>query len=286
VFAVRRTSSKSPSHRPSTRRSPRRRSDERRERTAELLERAHRASPAERARCEQEVIELNLGVAADVAQRFRGRGIADEDLRQVTHLGLVKAVRAYDPTKASDLLTFAVPTIRGELRRHFRDQGWMVRPPRSIQELQAKVTAAEGELYQALERAPRPDEIADHLEVETGQVVAAQAANGCFTPASLDDSGPGEDDTPVLDRFGSVDPGFERAEARMMLRPLLRALSRRERRILHLRFCHGWNQAQIGEEIGVTQMQVSRLLQQILTRLRDQLEQRGAAEPAAPDRAA
>ncbi len=277
---MRRTSLSSPTTSTSRQGSRRRRrSQERREQTAALLERAHQAPPAERAQCEQSAIELNMGVARDVARRFRGRGIADEDLQQVTHLGLVKAVRSYDPTKASDLLTFAVPTIRGELRRHFRDQGWMVRPPRSIQELQAKVTAAEGELCQQLERTPRADEIADHLDVDTEQVIAAQAANGCFAPASLDDAGPSGDDTPVVDRLGGVDQGFERAEARIVLRPLLRGLTRRERRILDLRFCHGWNQAEIGADIGVTQMQVSRLLQQILARLRSQLE-RGV--PACP----
>lgn len=275
---MRRTSSSSPSPTHSRRRSRRRRrSDERRAQTAELLRRAHGASPAERARYEEAAVELNLDVARDVAKRFRGRGIADEDLQQVTYLGLVKAVRTYDPTKASDLLTFAVPTIRGELRRHFRDQGWMVRPPRSIQELQAKVTAAEAELYQRVERAPRADEIADHLGVDVDRVVAAQSANGCFTPTSLDDTGPAGDDTPTVDRLGDDDQGFERAEARMMLQPLLRDLSRRERRILDLRFCHGWNQAEIGADIGVTQMQVSRLLQQILSRLRSRLEQGVAA---------
>lgn len=248
-----------------------RRKAERREQTGALLECARLAEGDERDDLLGQVVELNLGVASDVAKRYRGRGIPDEDLEQVAHLALVKAVRAFDPVKANDLLTFAVPTIRGELRRHFRDQGWVVRPPRSIQELQASVTAAEAELCQSLGRQPRAEEVAAELGVDAEQVAEAQSANGCFAPSSLDDTGRDGSDGAILDRLGAEDDGFSNAEARAMLGPLLKDLSEREQRILELRFWRGWTQAEIGADIGVTQMQVSRLLQRTLTRLRSRL---------------
>lgn len=213
-----------------------------------------------------------MAVARDVAKRYHGRGIPTDDLEQVAHLGLVKAVRAFDPDKATDLLSFAVPTIRGELRRHFRDHGWAIRPPRSIQELQSRVTAAEGRLYQSLGRRPRTSELADDLGVDVESVLQAQAANGCFVPTSLDDTGPDSDGTPIADRLGLEEVGFDTAEARVMLGRLICNLSGRERRILELRFWRGCTQAEIGAAIGVTQMQVSRLLNSLLARLRANLE--------------
>src|SRR5690348_3468087 len=124
-----------------------------------------------------------MSVAADCAKRYRGRGIATEDLDQVAYLGLVKAVRAFDPALGHDFLSFAVPTIRGELRRHFRDLGWALRPPRAIQELQTEILACEGELAQQLGRSPRPSDLARHLDVDLEHVLEALAASGCFAPA-------------------------------------------------------------------------------------------------------
>ncbi len=219
------------------------------------------------------MITLNLPVAHDVARRYHGRGIPDDDLDQVANVGLVKAVRAYDPGRATDFLGYAVPTIRGEVRRHFRDRGWTVRPPRSVQELQPRVRAARGELWQRLGRDPRTEEIAEELGLDEGPVREAMGVEGCFTPSSIDAS---PDDGPsVADRLGASDPGYARAEARVTLRPLLRGLSDRERRILAMRFRDGCTQAEIGHEIGVTQMQVSRLLSGLFDRLRTQLQ--GAA---------
>ena len=237
--------------------------------THDLLQRLEAATGPERRQVEDELISLNLVVAHDVARRYRGRGIPADDLDQVASVGLVKAVRGYDPAKATDFLGYAVPTIRGEVRRHFRDHGWTVRPPRSIQELQPRVTRARGQLWQRMGRDPRPEEIAAELGLDIAPVREAMGAEGCFTPSSLDatpDDGP-----PVADRLGGSDPGYARAEARVSLRPLLQGLSERERRILSMRFCDGRTQAEIGEEIGVTQMQVSRLLSGLFDRLRGQL---------------
>ncbi len=127
-----------------------------------------------------------MPMAVDATRRFRGRGIATDDLEQVAYLGLVKAVQGFDPDRGHDFLSFAIPTIRGEVRRHFRDLGWTVRPPRSIQETQTKIIASEPELYQKLGRAPRPTDLAAHLDLELETVIDALGASGCFAPASLD----------------------------------------------------------------------------------------------------
>src|SRR6478735_12037320 len=150
--------------------------ESRTEATARLFSERRTAEPLVRRRLEEEVIRANMRVAADASRRFRNRGIADDDLEQVAYVGLVKAVQGFDPERGHDFLSFAIPTIRGEVRRHFRDLGWTVRPPRSIQETQSKMIACEGELYQRFGRAPRPSEIAAHLGLELEAVVEALGA--------------------------------------------------------------------------------------------------------------
>lgn len=241
----------------------------RRVETARLLSRARASRGESRARYEDEAIRLNMTVASDVARRYHGRGIAAEDIDQVAYLGLVKAVRGFDPTIGDDFLSYAVPTLRGEIRRYFRDSGWTVRPPRSVQEVQARVTQADAELTQRLGRSPRPAEIAVDLEVPLSLVVDALSANGCFALLSLDaPRADGEATDSPLDRMGDVDPAFASAEARLALKPLMAALPPRDRRIIELRYYENKTQAQIGAEVGVSQEQVSRLLSSILTKLR------------------
>ena len=252
------------------------RSDRRAETERLLREAAKAASETERSALLDEVIAINLHVAAEIARRYHGRGIPEEDLDQVASLGLVMAAQRYDPDRGHDFLSFAVPTIRGEIRRHFRDVGWTIRPPRAVQELQTKISAAEGELYQQLGRSPRPSEIAEHLGVELDLVRDSLAANGCFAPTSLDTSFEETDGGPT-DRPGEFDPAFSRAEARVALKTVLTDLSPRERRILEMRFFGECTQAEIGDEIGVTQMQVSRLLSRLLSRLRERLEDESVA---------
>ncbi len=213
-----------------------------------------------------------MGVARDVAHRYEGRGVASDDLRQVAYLGLVKAVRRFDPARGTDFLGYAVPTVRGEIRRWFRDAGWMVRPPRSIQELQARITRARSELAHELGRPPELSEIAAHLAEDQGAVGRAMAANGCFSPSSLDAE---EDDDPgaaLAQRLGGADPGYARVEARVALTPLVRGLDDRERLMLRMRFADGATQREIGAALGVTQTQVSRLMSSLLARLRGELE--------------
>lgn len=245
--------------------------DERRLLTARLLASASVLDGPFQQGVHARVVELNLPVARDLARRYRDRGIGRDDLEQVACLGLVKAVRAFDVDRATDFLSFAVPTVRGELRRHFRDLGWTVRPPRRIQELQAHVAAAESELSQELGRTPSVDELADHLGEEADQVREALAANGCFSPTSLDAIGSASDEVELGRRLGSLDPGFDAAEARVALAHVLDDLAPRERLILRMRYFEDRTQAEIGEAIGVTQMQVSRLLSGILGRLRSRM---------------
>jgi RNA polymerase sigma-B factor len=249
----------------------------RQQETNRLLDEAARAhSPEERSALLDRAIELNLDVARDIARRYQQRGVADEDLVQVANLALVKAAQGFDPVHGSDFLSYAVPTIRGEIRRYFRDFGWMVRPTRSIQEAQTKMAAAQGELFHELGRSPRPSEIAERCGLDVETVQEALAANGCFTPTSLDATS--ADGVDLADRLGADEPGFATAEARVMLKAVLDGLTPRERLVLEMRFVRGCTQSEIGAEIGVTQMQVSRLLNRLLERLRGRLE--GSADAA------
>lgn len=240
--------------------------------SARLLARAARESdPVERKRLQDEVVVLHMGLARAIAARYRGRGIAEEDLVQAASMALIKAARNFDPSLGVAFLSYAVVTMKGEVKRQFRDFGWMVRPPRPIQKLQAEVSRAESELTHALGRSPKVAEVSAHLGVAEDDVVEALSADGCFTPTSLD-SPVGSDGSGVLgELLPSEDTAFGEAEARIMLAPAVRALSEREREVLYLRFFRQQTQAQIAQEIGVTQMQVSRILSRVLSDLRGQL---------------
>ncbi|GAA0612939.1 SigB/SigF/SigG family RNA polymerase sigma factor [Kribbella sandramycini] len=247
--------------------------------TQELLSR-RAASTDENLRSEllDRAIELHLGVAHSIASRFRGRGVETDDLDQVAYLGLVKAARGFDPSSGTPFLAYAVPTIRGEVKRYFRDCSWTVRIPRRLQELQGSIASVRPQLVQDLHREPTQQEIADEIGAEVNEVEDAVAADGCFTVLSLDRPLDGDAATRLGDTIADdEDSPFERTEAVAVLEPVLTQLKPRERRILELRFVEGQTQADIGAEIGVSQMQVSRLLRGILDRLRDQLEPPAAA---------
>jgi RNA polymerase sigma-B factor len=245
---------------------PRTGRDERRSHTNRLLAQARDAAPAERSRLLDEVIVENMPVAKSIAGRYRGRGVPIDDLEQVACLALVGAARRYDPDKAEDFLTFAVPTIQGEVKRYFRDHGWMVRPTRAVQEAQSLINR---ELAHAEGRERTPAELAVQLGIPKDVLDAAFQAQGCFSPVSLDQQllgGDSESDRLVAE--GS-DAEYEAAEARVLLSTLTRHLKPRDRLILYLRFVEGRTQAEIGAELGVTQMQVSRLLSRVLRELRE-----------------
>jgi RNA polymerase sigma-B factor len=245
---------------------------ERSVRTAELLEKAAGCTDeAERAELLNEVIVLNQGVAEAVASRYQGRGVARDDLCQVAYEGLVKAVRRFDPATRNDLLTFAVPTIRGELLRHFRDHGWTVRPPRRVQELQWRVNKKIEELEQEFGHAPTDAEIKASLNISDDDYREAIEAFGCFQPTSLEQPATADSTSTLGDFIPEEDLESAASEARVILSPVVRRLSERDRRILQLRFFEDLTQAEIGEDLGVTQMQVSRLLSRILDDLRNEL---------------
>ena len=238
-------------------------------RTRELFERAAATSSEdERAELLDAVIVMHLNLAHSEAGRYRARGIAVEDLRQVAALALTKATRGFDVTAGHEFLSYAVPTIRGELRKHFRDHGWMIRPPRRVQELQARINAAESELAYSLGRSPKPAEIADHLDECTESVIEALASDGCFVPASLDHPAGGDGLSTLGDLLTVEDAEHQAAEARLVLGPVVQRLGERDRAILEMRFYEGLTQREIAGRIGVTQMQVSRLLTRILSQIR------------------
>jgi RNA polymerase sigma-B factor len=244
---------------------------QRRERTARALADSKGADSARRLELLDYVVRINMGVAAGVAKRFTHRGIEEDDLVQVAYAALIGAANGFDPGRDQDFLSYAVPTIRGELKKHFRDRGWAVRPPRRIQEIQARITRAEGDLAQDLGRQPRPSELAAHLGVQMDDVTEALAAGGCFAPSSLDRSvvGPGGGGSATVgDLLGEEDRTQDAAEARVALGPVVRRLSERDRVILYMRYFEDRSQQEIGDAIGVTQMQVSRLLARIMRDLR------------------
>lgn len=244
---------------------------ERIQRTNELLRRARKLTGSRRQELLDEAIQLNVPVARSIAHQFQHRGEPAEDLEQVAFLGLTKAVRGFDPDKGDEFLAYAVPTITGEVKRYFRDAAWTVRPPRRIQDLQAEITPAIEALSQLHAGAPTAGQIADHLGREESEVIEALACGGCFTPSSIDDRGPTGDGYQVLDRLGESEAGFQRAEAVAMLATACRELKERDRRILYLRFFKDWTQEQIAADLGVTQMQVSRLLNRIMRNLRERI---------------
>jgi RNA polymerase sigma-B factor len=217
-----------------------------------------------------ELIEAHLEVARSMALRYRNRGIELDDLEQVALLGLTKAAHRFDPDAGHEFMAFAVPTIRGELRRHFRDSGWMVRPPRRVQELQARIGQAQDELLARHGRSPRPSDIAAHLDVDVTEVVEALSVDGCFAPAALE-TPVGDGTGTIADFLGSTDEAYGAAEATVMLEPAVRQLSARDRRIVYLRFYEERSQGEIGEAVGLSQAQVSRVLNRILKGIRDVL---------------
>lgn len=217
------------------------------------------------------IIERCLPLADHIARRFHGRGEAQDDLIQVARVGLVNAVNRYDVDTGSDFVSFAVPTIMGEVRRHFRDNSWSVKVPRRLKELHLRLGAATAELSQQLGRAPTASELAAALEMDRQDVVEGLVAGSSYNTLSIDSGGGAEDAPAILDTLGDIDLNLDQIENREALRPLLEALPDRERTVLLLRFFESLTQTQIAERVGISQMHVSRLLARSLARLRDEL---------------
>ncbi|APU16704.1 MULTISPECIES: SigB/SigF/SigG family RNA polymerase sigma factor [Actinoalloteichus] len=211
-----------------------------------------------------ELVSRHLRLATNLARKFDRRGEPLDDLVQVATVGLINAVDRFDADRGAAFLPFAVPTIMGELRRHFRDSSWSVRVPRRLKELSASVIGARNELTQSLGRTPKPSELAEHLGISREEVFEALVASGGRQGSSLDRLLEDSPNAPL----GSADPEMDEVDNRRLLHPLLAKLPERDRKIVVLRFFGGMSQADIARRVGVSQMQVSRLLASILSRLR------------------
>ncbi len=224
----------------------------------------------DRARIRGRVIELYLPLAEYLARRFRNRGEPYDDLSQVAVVGLIKSVDGFDPSRGVEFASYAIPTIVGELKRHFRDKGWSVRVPRRLQELKLEIAKAAGELTQVLKRSPTVTDLATHLGLSQDEVLSGLDTANAYSALSLHTPVAGQESGPeVMDLLGDEDPGLQGVEDRATLRPLLHKLPERERRIIALRFFGNLTQSQIADEFGISQMHVSRLLARSLKQLRD-----------------
>ncbi|MHC1558571.1 SigB/SigF/SigG family RNA polymerase sigma factor [Actinomycetospora sp. C-140] len=220
----------------------------------------------------EKLVVAFLPVARNIARRFARRGEPTDDLEQVASLGLLHALDRFDPGRERDFLSYAVPTIMGEVRRHFRDSAWSVRTPRSVKDRYVAVGSATATLSQQLGRAPTAAELAEHLGMSRDDVAEAVAAHGSYQPASLDESLGDGDDSALVDILGVADGELDRVEVRSLVRGLVRDLPERERTMLALRFVHEKTQAEIAAVLCISQMHVSRLLSRTLAALRDQIE--------------
>jgi RNA polymerase sigma-B factor len=256
-----RTTAETAEHPPATAPAPaRRRSDDRR-----LLVRYHRLGDR---RARDTLVERHMPLARRLARRYARTPDAAEDLTQVAAIGLIKAIDRFDIDRGLALSTFAVPTIVGELKRYLRDTSWAVRVPRDLLELAVRVERETGRLERRLGRAPTVPELAEQIGVGVEEVVEAVAAATAHRALSLDAPRRGEegDEGTYGDQFGFSDHGLRLAEHRADLRPLIAALPDREREILRLRFVEDLTQSEIGAQLGISQMHVSRLIRRALAR--------------------
>jgi RNA polymerase sigma-B factor len=236
----------------------------------ELLRRYH--VDGDRSAREQ-LIARHLPLVRSLARRYAGRGEALEDIEQVGAIGLIKAIDRFDLEREVSLATYATPNVVGEIKRHFRDKGWAIRVPRSLQELNAKMSSTIDDLTARLGHSPSVAEIAQSLGTSNEEVLEALEVGSAYTALSLD-AGPAgsDDDSDPMETIGGEDAGFDRSEDRATLGPALARLPAREREILRMRFEEGLPQTQIAERVGLSQMHVSRLIRRSLATMREELE--------------
>ncbi|MGK5685082.1 RNA polymerase sigma factor SigF [Actinoplanes sp. URMC 104] len=233
----------------------------------DALSRMEAGDPA-RAALRERTIEAWLPMAHHLARRYTGRGEPTDDLVQVAVVGLIKSVDRYEPGHGVEFAGFAVPTILGEIKRHFRDRTWSIRVPRRLQELRMRITAANTELTQQMHRAPTMAEVAAHLEVTEEEVIEGLEGARAYQATSLSTPVGDEGNMELGDTLGAEDNGYELAEFRAALPPAVATLTPREQQIIALRFYGNQTQNQIAEKLGISQMHVSRLLAGSLAKLR------------------
>lgn len=220
-----------------------------------------------RRRLHDQVINAYLPAARSIAARYRGRGVEQADLEQLAFLGVVKAVQRWQPGLSEHFLQYAAPTITGEIKRYFRDHSHVVRPTRRVQELRTEIRHAEDAFWQQHGSAPTPGDLAAALNADPDDVREARRAMALCRPGSLDT--PLSDGSSAADRYGSTDQHLSNVDDGLTVQRLLGVLDDRERTVVHLRFDREWSQSRIGAEMGVSQMQISRWLRVITTKLHD-----------------
>ena len=239
------------------------------DRTRELFRR-YKANGDEGAR--EQLIVNHLNLVRFLAAKFSNRGEPLEDLVQVGTIGLIKAIDRFEPERGLEFTTYATPTILGEIKRHFRDKGWSVRVPRRLQELSSKVNQAADALTQQLQHSPTVDEIADYLGVSSDEVLEAMESGEAYSSVPLEAGGSDEDDAPsIIDRYGQTDSDLASSDDRMLLEGLLKEFTPKEQEVVRLRFVLGLTQAEIAEKLGISQVQVSRLLRRTLKRMQEKI---------------
>ena len=233
----------------------------------------------------ERLIERYMSLVRSLARRYAYRGEQLDDLIQTGAIGLIKAIDRFDLERGVELTTYATPNIIGEIKRHFRDRGWAVRVPRGLQELNAQLSRIIDELTVQLERSPTVAELAKAAGVADEEVLEALESGKAYSSLSLSGGGSGDDDElDPLEAIGSEEHEYEVSEDRAILEPGFRVLDERERRILHLRFFAGLTQSQIAQQVGISQMHVSRLIRRALEKIRDEIAAEELEEP--PRRAA
>lgn len=250
--------------------------EENRRRTAEFFAALHDpdARRPDQTTARDGLVHLHLALVQHCARRFRNRGELHEDLVQVGTIGLLKSIDRFDAERGVEFSTYATPTIIGEIKRHFRDKGWAIRVPRRLQELRMQIGAASADLHQSLGRSPTARELAERIGCSVEEIIEGLESNNAYSTLSLDAGDEHQDSAlRLLDALGSDDEHLEQVEIRESIKPLLDELDPREKKILLLRFFKNMTQSQIAEEIGVSQMHVSRLLTRTLAQLRQSLRE-------------
>ncbi|CAM5425122.1 RNA polymerase sigma factor [Streptomyces spiroverticillatus] len=225
----------------------------------------------EKAELRNRLVRMHLPLVEHLARRFRNRGEPLDDLTQVATIGLIKSVDRFDPERGVEFSTYATPTVVGEIKRHFRDKGWAVRVPRRLQELRLSLTSATAELSQQHGRSPTVHELAERLAISEEEVLEGLESANAYSTLSLDVPDTDDESPAVADTLGAEDVALEGVEYRESLKPLLEDLPPREKKILLLRFFGNMTQSQIAQEVGISQMHVSRLLARTLAQLREKL---------------
>jgi RNA polymerase sigma-B factor len=233
------------------------------------------ASERERLDARDGLVTLHLPLVEHCARRFRNRGEPFEDLVQVGTIGLIKSIDRFDLERGVEFSTYATPTIIGEIKRYFRDKGWAIRVPRRLQELRMQITSTTADLTQTFGRSPTPRELAEVIGCSVEEIIEGIESGNAYSTLSLDATDDSGDDNgaSMLELMGLDDEELEHIEIRESIKPLLEALPSREKRILLLRFFKNKTQSEIADEIGVSQMHVSRLLGRTLTQLRSSLQE-------------